>query len=171
MTIADDIPVVDNDPYERYIVNEHLIYGALKTMCPGIKFTDDILQNARLGLWRACLAFNKERGAFSTFAYYHIMGEVKNAYKKADPQVESLDALLGESGSSASFADILEGESDVGFTDYRTWYTTLSDVDKEIVGRLIAGYRQADIGRTMGQSKAVISAHVKKIQKSFNKYI
>lgn len=70
-------------PEERYLSNENLVYDVLKKYFPMYFKSEDMRQEGRIGLWKACITFNEDHGvAFSSYAYRCIRNAILMALRK-----------------------------------------------------------------------------------------
>lgn len=56
-------------PEERFQENQKLVHFILQKKFPLVAFDEDVIQEANMGLWKACIGFDEAKGySFSTFA-------------------------------------------------------------------------------------------------------
>ena len=159
-------------PEELYFENEALVYHVLHKKFPMSRFDDDFKQIARLGLWKACLRYDENKGKFSTYAVPAIENEIKMELRKMSrkPIETSLDSLIRDT-DELTISGICMGEQDVGFIDTIWVDKELTDRQKRILSLLYDGMVQADIAREVGISQTMISREVAKIRNIAQKYI
>ena len=163
-------------PEELYFKNEALVYYVLNKKFPMNRFDDDFQQIARLGLWKACLRYDENKGKFSTYAVPAIENEIKRELRKMSrkPIETSLDALIRDTSDDAdklTISGVCMSEQDVEFFD-TTWVDKeLTDRQKRILSLLYDGMAQTEIAKEIGISQAMISREVSKIRNVAQKYI
>ena len=163
-------------PEELYFKNEPLVYYVLNKKFPMNRLDDDFKQIARLGLWKACLRYDENKGKFSTYAVPAIENEIKRELRKMSmkPIETSLDALIRDTSDDAdklTISGVCMSEQDVEFLD-TTWVDKeLTDRQKRILSLLYDGMAQTEIAKEIGISQAMISREVSKIRNVAQKYI
>ena len=163
-------------PEELYFENEALVYHVLNKKFPMSRFDDDFQQIARLGLWKACLRYDENKGKFSTYAVPAIENEIKmELRKKSRKPIElSLDDLIRDTSDDAdglTIFGIFMGDQDVGFVDTIWADKELTERQKRILSLLYNGMVQDDIAREIGISQTMVSREVAKIRNVAQKYI
>ena len=163
-------------PEELYFENEALVYHVLHKKFPMSRFDDDFQQIARLGLWKACLRYDENKGKFSTYAVPAIENEIKmELRKKSRKPIElSLDDLIRDTSDDAdglTIFGICMGDQDVGFVDTIWADKELTERQKRILSLLYNGMVQDDIAREIGISQTMVSREVAKIRNVAQKYI
>ena len=161
---------------ELYFENEALVYHVLHKKFSMSRFDDDFQQIARLGLWKACLRYDENKGKFSTYAVPAIENEIKmELRKKSRKLIEiSLDDLIRDTSDDTdglTIFGICIGDQDVGFVDTIWADKELTARQKRILSLLYNGMVQADIAREIGISQTMISREVTKIRNIAQKYI
>ena len=63
-------------PEELYIANEKLARKCLLRFFPALANDEDVLQTARMALWRACQDFKPGKWQLSTLAYTYIRRDI-----------------------------------------------------------------------------------------------
>ena len=163
-------------PEELYFKNEPLVYYVLNKKFPMNRLDDDFKQIARLGLWKACLRYDENKGKFSTYAVTAIENEIKRELSKMNrkPIVISLDALIRDTSDDAdklTISGICMGEKDIGFVDAAWVDKELTYRQKRILSLLYDGMVQTEIAKEIGISQTMISREVTKIRNVAQKYI
>lgn len=148
-------------PEERYLANERLVYHVLKTRYPMSLHNEDIQQEARIGLWRACQTFDEESGTkFSTYAGMCIDNAIKWAFRKIHHQVPtvSLDAVIeDQSNHDMTLKGILIGDFDIDWCNYEAFVECLTPKERQVCELKLLGYSQTRIGEIMGYKQSSIS--------------
>ena len=163
-------------PEELYFENEALVYHVLHKTYPMSRFDDDFQQIARLGLWKACLRYDENKGKFSTYAVPAIENEIKmELRKKSRKLIEmSLDDLIRDTSDDTdglTIFGICMGEQDVEFIDTIWIDKELTYRQKRILSLLYNGMVQDDVAREIGISQTMVSREVSKIRNIAQKYI
>ena len=163
-------------PEELYLKNEPLVYYVLNKKFPMNRLDDDFKQIARLGLWKACLRYDENKGKFSTYAVPAIENEIKmELRKKSRKPIEiSLDDLIRDTSDDTdrlTIFGICMGDQDVGFVDTIWADKELTERQKRILSLLYNGMVQDDVAREIGISQTMVSREVAKIRNVAQKYI
>lgn len=159
-------------PDELYFKNEPLVYYVLNKKFPMNRLDDDFKQIARLGLWKACLRYDENKGKFSTYAVPAIENEIKRELRKMSrkPIETSLDALIRDA-DELTISEVCMSEQDVEFIDTAFVDKELTDRQKRILSLLYDGMVQTEIAKEIGISQTMISREVSKIRNVAQKYI
>lgn len=165
------------DNTQRYQENEKLVYHVLKKSFPTLGMDEDIIQEAKIGLWKACVSFREELGySFSTYACKVIYTTILSVLRKsshtiegrADISIVSLHQPISLDDSELTIEDTLPGESDGGYViiDYRNAAATiLSEKDWLVCEKIMRGMSQGEIAERHGVTRQCISAQLMRIRK------
>jgi len=86
--------------------HERLVHAVVRKQWSGGWRYEEVIQEGRLGLWRAILTYDPERGtAFSTYAWPAIARQVWAAVKRRQRQADVAPAPHPVPGASESAAD------------------------------------------------------------------
>ena len=86
-------------PEELYFQNEPLVRWTIKKYYPDFVDDEDLTQEGRIGLWRACLAYDEKKGLkFSPVAVSYIRNALRHGYEKL-----SMDAVSGNGSFCGTF--------------------------------------------------------------------
>lgn len=151
-------------PEQLYEANERFAWWTLKRMYPQHATDADMIQTARMGLWKACTAYNEARhDNFLIVAKTCIANAVNNAMKYGSRhyvQAISLDTPVYD-GSDITLADIVPGmaslEDDViREVDFDRALHSLRPTEQTVIGGLAHGETKSDIARRMKVSPAYV---------------
>jgi DNA-directed RNA polymerase specialized sigma subunit len=126
-----------------------------------------------LGLCKAANTWNEEKSKFSTYASKCILNEINFEFKRRKKHngVLSLDKELGvEDGAMKTFGDLIVGEDDVGFVDYKGFLATLSDRQKDVLELSERGFDTDDIADMLDVSTQSVNASKRQIKLKWRKY-
>ena len=161
--------------------------------CAGIE-SDDLLQEARIGLYIACVNYNKSRNTlFSTFAQLCISRRINSAKRRAFSmknsmlneylpiyQDETLEQLCDEALEELGNDPDIMPESHVIYAELKQTVDavveeTLSEKEKLYFSDYITGFRCAEIARKYGaDAKSVDNALTrakKKVRRKVSEFI
>lgn len=152
-------------PEELYSQNEPLVWWTMKKYYHDFIDDEDLMQEGRIGLWRACLAYDeKKRFKFSTVAVSYIHNAIRHGYEKLYGRslrkrqllwnVQSLYEPIG--CDDLLLQDIIPGNTDVGFLDISGALNQMSERDRKILYLSIAGFSQKEIAKRVGVSERTI---------------
>ena len=136
---------MEHDGLVIYMANKYL------PLCDAATDFDDLVQAGRLGIMRAMATYEPGKGAFSTWAVFHIKYEFRQLLPRMRPI--SLDAEVGEDG--VPLVDLLPGKGEG--PDKRMERQAVQETVRERVGMLPQAQRQAVIlhdleGRSMQET-------------------
>jgi RNA polymerase sporulation-specific sigma factor len=158
--------------------HENLVHYILKKHFPYYRFDEDIIQEARIGMFGAMRRFDSNRGVkFTTYAYPSILGAVRKHFRKTRKTLStcSLDTTLNGS-TDTTFEDLMSDgfclEDNVTEKVYAqsnliNLMDGLTDRERKIVQLRLSGKSQKAVGQTMNTSQTSISRSLKKISKAY----
>ena len=159
------------DPQERYLQNEKLAYSVLHQAFPQYKFDEDFQQIAKIGLWKACITFDEEKAAFTTYAYRCCINEILPELRKKKKNVPSIsmdDVLI----HNLKIEDALPCTCDVfGAVSMGESMRKMPEKKKRILWMLVRGDTQNEIGKALGITQASVSRCIKSIQRELTEAI
>lgn len=166
---------------QRYEKNEKLVYFVLNNFFPTVEKNEDLIQEGRLGLWKACVTYKEEaKTAFSTYAcvvIYHHIAEVLNKSNrlfenKKDIIFLSLEQSCSDDAADLSVEECLFGEEEAGYslTECLTaLQQTLSPEEREICRKTALGFNQREIASETGVTRQCISQKIKAVRRKLRK--
>lgn len=167
--------------YERYSTYENLVYYALHKYYPDFIKNEDIVQEGRIGLWRACLSCDESNGAsFTTLAVPYIRNALRHGYEKLYGRSLGKRQLLwgaksiyapAKDDGDLQLQDIIPGDKDVQFLDISGALNSLPPRDREILLLWIAGYDQKEIADRHKVCVRTVSRVLKNAKEVFRDYI
>ena len=167
-------------PEELYFQNEPLVWWTIKKYYPDFIDDEDLTQEGRIGLWRACLAYDEKKGLkFSPVAVSYIRNALRHGYEKlygrslgkrqflwnVQSLYESIDC------DDLLLKDIIPGDTDVAFLDISGALSRMSDRDREILYLTIVGFSQKEIAKKMHVSERTIYRVLQVAKIIFRAYI
>jgi RNA polymerase sporulation-specific sigma factor len=158
---------------------DKLVYDFLHRKFGTLAFDEDIQQIARLGLWKACLAFDADRGMqFSTLAYRCMQNEVLQHFRREKKNVVPSCSIYDPFGDPEDGIQLIEALTSVDRADdciptmaYEKALASISDRDKRIVKLCIKGFSQKKVAQEVGISQSVVSRIIKHFQQKFMQYM
>ncbi len=168
---------------ERYMENEPLVIYVMQRYYPSLIKNEDLQQEARLGLWRACLAYDETRKeTFMALAVPYIRNAISNGYQKLYGRSTdrryffwNMRSLQEEVDLADTFAfsllDIITGEPDVGYLDVSGMMTKLTPREIDILQRWVWGETRDEIAEDLGICKRTIWRALDKVKKLYSQYI
>lgn len=152
-------------PEELYFRNEPLVRWTMKKYYCDFIDDEDLMQEGRIGLWRACLVYDENKGfKFSSVAVSYIRNALRHGYEKLYGRSPRKRQLLWNAQSlyepigrdDLLLQDIVPGNTDVGFLDISGALNRLSERDRRILCLSVAGFSQKEIAKRVGVSERTI---------------
>ena len=167
-------------PEELYFQNEPLVRWTIKKYYPNFIDDEDLTQEGRIGLWRACLAYDEKKGLkFSPVAVSYIRNALRHGYEKLYGHslgkrqflwnIQSLYEPVGH--DNLLLQDIIPGNMDVGFLDISGALNRMSERDRKILYLFIAGFSQKEIAKKVHVSERTIYRVLQVAKIIFRAYI
>lgn len=152
--------------------NQRLVYSVINKYFSRFCGDEDIVQVGRIGLWKACIAYDSSKSKFSTFATHCIVNEIREELRSRRTKlyglgdVASLDEPLyfDRGGNAVTLAHIIPDlNDDYCAVDYDVSFLEgkLSKRDVEVFKLSIYGFTAAEIGRAFGYTRAWASRIIK----------
>lgn len=166
---------MDNE--QRYKENEKLVYYVLRKSFPTLLTDEDMIQEAKIGLWKACIAFREEKGCkFSSYAYKVIYNAILSVLNKRSHRIEgcaeiitlSIHQPVNPENPELTYEDILLGQEDFKYkkSEQKDFiHRTLSAKERSICNMIMNGMTQCEVAKVFGVSSQCINAKVMKIRK------
>nr|DAD57969.1 MAG TPA: DNA directed RNA polymerase subunit [Caudoviricetes sp.] len=165
---------------ELYLANEPLVYYTLKKLFPDKATDEDIKQVGRLGLWKACVSYDKDTSKFSTYAcncirnelimHMHMVTAQKRTLK--DAFTVSLDQEAYKSGDleGIMLSDIVADDG-VGFLDLKGFWESLIPIERAVVRCKMRGMIVPEIVEELGISHTTVWRYTKSAREKWDMYI
>lgn len=163
-----------------YLKNEKLVYYVMHREFPDYEHDEDMLQEARMALWKACLNYRPEVGKFSTYAYRAICNGINKQFRTnkrsaALGPVTSLDNHVSGDDSLTTLSDVTPAhESEWDTAEARELDDILKRVltkeEQELCHLLMSGMSQQDVADMYGLSRQGVGGRVLKIRSKLKAY-
>ena len=154
--------------------NMDLVYFLIRNHYPTFIKDEDIVQCGMLGLCKAVDAWDEEKGTtFSTFASYCILNEIRAEFRRRrkHSEVLSLDFQIRDNeGDKQDVSDLIAGDEDVEFVDYKSFYESLSPSQKELIDYRREGLTIYEIAERKGCSHQNISRTLRLLKNKWRKH-
>ena len=149
--------------------NVSFAYWVLNRYFPKIAQDEDIVQDALIGLWEACLAFDENKGfRFSAFATPCICNNIRMTLRKRKIVATiSLDEPIPDN-EDLTFGELIEDPLaciDLEAIALCQFIERLSEMEKGIVRLQLKGVSQREGGKAVGVSQGQYSRILKRIKK------
>lgn len=160
-------------PEQFFEENMGLVHLVLRRYYPKAKYDEDMIQVGMIGLWKAVLNWDENKGAFSTFACQCIRNEIRLEYIKRSKHLKlrtiSLEQVVYE-GDNDSFTlgDALVSKDEVDYIDLPALYQILTPGQRKIFDLKREGLRNAEIARELGMCRENVGQQVRKIKHKWN---
>lgn len=147
-------------PEKLYEENERLVYYTVSRYFPELLGNDDVLQEARIALWKCCCVYDPKKGKLSTLACKAIYRAVlcwlraEKSYRGGMTIVSLQDEAPGT--DHATLEDCLPGAPDVGWHDWDKLREILTDREREVLMRFARGESTEEITSALGLSRMTI---------------
>ena len=170
-----------DDPDKTIKENERIIYYILRTTMnrDDLIYDEDMIQMARLGIFKAWKAYDPEKSAWSTYMTRCVTTEIfmelrrrRSAKNKFYESCDRLDRVIEDGeGGTCELQDLLKFDDnsyDSVINEYeRRWneiYNSLSLRERSIIYWLDLNYTQKEIGEMMGISQPYASRLITKLR-------
>lgn len=166
-------------PEELYLENEALAPYFLNLLYPSCKGDEDMLQEAYIGLWKACKTYDESMDIqFSVYAKACVRTELHNVWRilyrdkrQPDQPVTSLNAKMGEDENDELISMVKGYEIDI-FEDFDGFMKILTPRQRQIVTlRIKCGSSYESIGAAFGVSRMTISKEMSKIRAKYDAFM
>lgn len=153
--------------------NIRLAYWTVSRYYPALITDEDIKQEALLGLWKACLTYNKEKSQFSTYAVKCISSQILMALRKRNRwtrlEAVSLDEHLDEDGelTLAGMVSDPAGSIEDSGVFIEAFIHTLNERDRKVVELKLQGLKQKEAAKELGITQSYYSRLLSDIQRRY----
>ena len=161
--------------------NEGLVIYVVKKLYPYWLDNEDIIQCGRIGLWKAIVTFDENRGKFSTHAYILIRREIQKYLRANENEsrlgtVYSLDAPMCTAFDDdvTTLANIIPDPNDCYLEidyDIQVLKSKLSERDFEMFRLSLLGYSAKELGEMYSISRANASRILIRARALCKKYV
>lgn len=168
-------------PEELYSRNEPLVRWTIKKYYPDFIDDEDLTQEGRIGLWRACLAYDEKKGLkFSPVAVSYIRNALRHGYEKLYGRSLGKRRLLWSIQSlyepvaydkTLLLQDVIPGDADVVFLDVSGALEIMSERDREILYLSTGGFSQKEIAERVHVSERTVYRVLQIAKRIFRAYI
>lgn len=164
------------DREKLFLENQKLAFHVLHRNFKRLADDEDMKQEALIGLWRACRAFDPEKGCeFSTLAFPCIKNAILQALRRKGREFEadaSLDAeprsiAMRDAYSTATLGDIVEDPhalDEHNAIDANHFLQELPADKRQLVVLKMQGMTQREIAQGCGISQAEVSRRLKRLR-------
>ena len=170
-----------DDPDKTIKENERIIYYILRTKMnrDDLIYDEDMIQMARLGIFKAWKAYDPEKSSWSTYIMRCVTTEIfmelrrrRSAKNKFYESCDRLDRVIEDGkGGTCELQDLLKFDDnsyDSVINEYeRRWneiYTSLSLRERSIIYWLDHDYTQKEIGEMIGTNQSYVSRLITKLR-------
>lgn len=153
--------------------NMKLVFFVINRYYPTFVHDEDLKQVGAIGLCKAAKTWDAEKSTFSTYASRVILNEIKMEFRRRRkfPPTTSLNYEIdnGEGGHE-EVMNLIVGEADVDYFDFKAFYDRLSPMDREILDARRDGVTEAKIAERFGVTQSCICRHIKNMEYSWRKF-
>ena len=157
---------MDGECMDRMIrENLNLVRYAIRRYLPGMEYDEDVFQSGMIGLWKALLRWDPERGKLATIAVPCIRNEICMEMRRRmlpdGVSVVSLDDPAPDSDGELSVGDcIADPEDRYGPAEYdlRALPAGMPELELRVLRLRAEGYLLDEIGKMEGFSRQYASA-------------
>ena len=154
-----------------FLKNRKLVHHALWSRYPTFAGDEDMQQEALVGLWKACLTYDKNKSKFSTYAISCILNQVRLAMRALakQPETVSLSTVVGED-DSCTLEEILEDPYPRTSPDciaLKMYIEGLEERDRQVVQYALEGLTQKQIAKHLGMSQVWVSRTLKRLRQEY----
>lgn len=161
------------DALELYESNERLVHYILRLKFPHYTYDEDIQQEAKLGLWKACKTYDPTKGKFSTYGCYCILNQLRRVFNHNLAQKRFIkhhviyfdEPVYGEY-DDCTWSDVLVGNQDVAYSFVQDSIERLSDREKKVLRYYANGFSQVQIVNKAKLSHLAVRTSMKNIKET-----
>lgn len=158
--------------------NTSLAYWVISSRFSSLVGDEDVLQEALIGLYKACLRYDESRGTISTVGVKYITNSIliylRNQKIKSRIPIISLDSYIStDDGGEFSPIEIVEDPNQTveGHGVFlREFISTLKERDKKVIQLSLLGYNQTEIGKILGISQSYCGRIISNLKKKYNSW-
>ena len=156
--------------------NMGLVYFVIHRHFPTFIGDEDILQEAQIGLWKACKTFNDSKGKFSSYAVVCIINNIRMYLRRMRSQNTfshlSLDEFVDEA-EEMTLGSLIEDpsamvESSAIFV--KDFISTLDEREKAIIWFQLNSVTQREASQALGFTQTWYSRLLTRIKKKYEQY-
>lgn len=155
--------------------NTNLAHWVVARYFPSFIADDDAHQEALIGLWKACLHYDKEKSRFATFAAKCIANNVRmwlrlKAREKAVHTV-SFDDPIPDAGTLTLSDVVPDANANTAFVNasFEAFVDGLNERDKLVIELRLQGLTQTEAAQVMGFSQTYYCRLLKQIKERYKK--
>ena len=162
---------------QLYYENEKLAYWLVHRYFPDLDTDEDILQEARIGLWKACLNYDESVGTLSALATRcvktQVLMKLRNKKLKSNPEEMciSLETLIpdtkGETLTIGDSLDDFKAEIDNQDLLVTEFISKLKGKKKNIVLCRIYGLNQKETAEVLHTTRAYVCKLIGDMHKQY----
>lgn len=160
-----------------YEQNEALVAWSIKKYTPKFIMDEDVWQNGREGLWKACLAYKPEKYGtkFSTFATRCIYSELMRPFREERTKKRNgvLKVSLNEPinlNENMTLEDVLinpSGDIEDSGVFLSEFITKLPELDRKLLYLHSLGLSQQEIAQQLGITQSWCSKKLIKLREAY----
>lgn len=154
---------------ELFNENKELAYFTLWKHYPTFAKDEDLQQEALLGLWQACLSYDKSKSQFSTYAVSCMLNKIRVWIRDRSkhPDTVSLSTpIKGYEEEGMTLGDTIEDpvpSIDEGLIDLKSFIGSLQERDQRILKLKAQGLKQRQIAQELGMTRTNCAMRLSRI--------
>lgn len=160
---------------ELFNQNQRLAHWTVSKYFPKLLGDEDIHQEALVGLYKACVRYEENRGRFTTFAVTVVRNEInmflriENRYRRlASTSLDSpIPGTDGELVLGDMVPDTSQGVDHLSFEGFYKFVESLDGRYKKLLQLRLQGLTQAEAGKELGLCQAQCSRDLRKLRKMY----
>lgn len=162
---------------ELFKEHARLVYWTISKYYPMFIADEDIRQEASIGLWKACLWYDKEKAQFTTYAVKCITSQILLALRRRNRWARlntiSLEASITEDGE-LTVEDVVQdpnGSIEDSGIFFEEFIRTLNDRDRTVLGCKMKGLNQREAAQLMGITQPYYSRLMQGIRTKYMSFV
>lgn len=155
------------NPETLFEENQKLVLFTINRYFKAHIYNEDVFSAGNLGLWKACLNFKPEKGAFSTIAVRYIQGYIQHELLDHNNPFYTapIETLYLQPHTECQFKTI---EDEIFVEQF---LGTLEPQEIKLCRLLLENLNKNEAGKQMGVSHTTIDNRLKKIQGKYERYM
>lgn len=152
--------------------NTKLAHYLLHVYYPASSQDEDLHQEALLGLWNACVTYDKKKGKFSTYAGRCVLNQIRMELRKRAHKLDTVSLNTPVTDDGLTLENLIEDpcpDTDEDWFALKMFLEGLSETQRQIIRYKAEGLTQRQIAEKFGRSQTWVNRILKRLQEIYLK--